>query len=443
MTIFDTSLPYDTPASYDPSAPPASNPPTRGDVWRYRFYQMQNGQPGFTSETHMFDLPLNGVTFGYKLNAVGQLTGNLQLSDVTVQDALAGQPSLDLLLDRTAVYVELNGDLVWGGVLQQANYDSMTKVAALVCQDWWGYFYNSRLIRWNATYTNADQLYIAADLINSAMGAPYTAGGYTPGYSGVVGGVVGVSLGATAQGALNGSFTSGVTRTQSWLASSFKSIGQAVADLGNATNGFDWTIDVAYDSGGNPTKTFNLWYPRAGRTAQTQQLFGSETVFNMSGASGQNYKWPTGQKKPANDLFAAGSGAGGAAVEAEASDPGMLQQGWPLLEDNISLTDVSDQTLLNQLAQARLNQQKYPVRLPQVQYNAGADSDQPLGSFALGDDARLIIPPDVYFPNGYDSARGNFGEVWWRVVQNDVTVKDDGKSSMLITYALPPIIGGT
>lgn len=415
------------------------------DVWRYRFYQMANGQPGFTAESHLFDLPLNGVTFGSRLGQAGQLSGTIQMSDTTVQDALAGQPPLHLLADRTAVYVELNGDLVWGGVLQQPNYQSSTKQCQIQCQDWWGFFLNSRQISWNSSYANVDQLYIAADLLNCAMGAPYTSAqipGYTPSYTGVVGGGVGVLLGLTAQGALGGSYLSGITLTQSWLASANKAIGQAIADVGTAANGFDWTIDVAYDSSGNPTKTFNLWFPRAGRSYQTQQLTGGSVVFNLAGQSEQEYQWPTGTNKPGNTLYGIGSAAGATVPPAVASAPGLIQSGWPLLEDSVSFTDVSDPNLLSQLTQAYLNQVKYPVANPRITYNAGSDSDQPLGSFAMGDDARLIIPPDPYFQNGYDSARGNYGENWWRVIQTDVTVNDDGKSNMVLTFALPPTIVG-
>ncbi len=416
------------------------------DVWRYRFYQMQNGQQGFTSETHLFDLPVNTATFTSKIGAVGQIAGTVQMSDPTVQAALLGQPSFDLLCERTAVYVELNGDLVWGGILQQANYVASKRQMRIQGQDWWGYFANNRNLSWNASYAGADQLHVAADVINCAMGAPYSASGagnfqiagYTPTFTGVVGGNVGIVFGTSTRNALGGSHQSGVLVTQAWQASSAKAVGQIISDLGSAANGFDWTIVVSYDATGAPKKTFNLWYPRTGRTWQEQTLYGSTVVFSVPGSSGQDYQWPTGQDKPCNSLLVSGSAAGGNAVQVEISDPSMLDTGWPLLEDNTSFADVSDPNVLGQVGTGVLNQRKLPIRLPQIQYNAGSESDQPLGSFALGDDARVIIAPDPYFQNGYDSARGNYGEVYWRVVQQQVTVNDDGKSNMLLTFALPP-----
>lgn len=411
-----------------------------GDQWRYRFYQMQNGLPGFTSEVHLFDIPMNGVTFSTKLNNIGGLSGVIQMTDSGVQAALDNQPSLDLLCERTAVYVELNGELVWGGIMQQVQYQSTKEQVKIQCQDWWGYFATMRVISWDASYTGIDQLLIAADLINIAQGnasstsqEPDIAAGY------ISGGNVGVVLGPTAVGALTGAVVSNQEITIGYAQSAFKNLGQAISDVGVAANGYDWTIDVAYDSNGNPTKTFNLWYPRAGRTYQDQQASGAAVEFNMPGTSGQDYNWPSGVTQTANVLFAAGSGTGNSAISAEAANPDLLTTGWPLMENSTSFTDVIDQTQLDQLALAYLYQVQIPVRQPSIQYNPGSDSDQPLGSFAIGDDCRLIIAPDPFFQNGYDSARGNYGENWWRIIQVDTTVSDDGKSNMTVSMTLPPV----
>lgn len=418
-----------------------------GDVWRYRFYQMANGQPGFTSERHLFDLPINQVTFSSKLNDVGQFQGTVQMTDPGVQAALANQPPLDLLCERTALYVELNGNLVWGGVLQQSQYVASTKQTQIQGQDWWGYYTNSRFVAWNSSYTEADQLLIAADLMNIGLGnasnisqpgaqSPPVAAGY------IIGGAVGVVLGPTPTGALAGTITSGTIITVAYAQSAFKNLGQAISDMGTAANGFDRSIDCAYTAG-VPTKTYNLWYPRAGRTYQVQQASGAAVEFNFTGISGQDYQWTAGVTQCANVLFGAGSGGGNTAIASEAANPDLITQGWPLMEDSTSFTDIVSQNQLDQIALAYLNQVQLPVRQPQITYNVGNDSDQPLGSFAIGDDCRLVISPDPYFPIGYDSAGGNYGEIWWRIIQVQTTVSDDGKSNMVITLGMPPIIPGS
>jgi hypothetical protein len=413
------------------------------DTWRYRFYQMQNGQPGFTSESHLFDLPMNQVTFTTILQNTGSWSGKLQATDPAVKGALAGLPPLHLLCDRTAVYVELNGQLVYGGILQQVSYDSLAQQITLQGMDWWGYFNNGRIINWNANYTGTDQLLIAADLMNIAQGAA-SSSAQTPALAAntVVAGSVGVLLGQIPTAALAGSYSSGNPQTQAWAASAYKPIGQAISDLGSSANGFDWTIDIAYVNG-VPTKTFNLWYPRSGRTQQQQQTAGSAVTFDMGSSSGQKYVWVAGEIQTANILYGAGSGAGNTSITSEASAPVMWGQGYPLLQQSVSYTDILTQTLLDYVTQGNLIGLEYPVSQPQIQYNAGTDSNQPVGSYAIGDDVRLIIPPDPYFgTSGYDSEGTSTGEQWWRIQQVSVTVNDDGKSYQTLTLGTPPVFPG-
>ncbi len=68
---------------------------------------MQNGLPGFTSEQHLFDLPINGPQFSTVLQQTGTISGKVQLTSPDVKRALLGQPPLHLLEDKTAIYVEL------------------------------------------------------------------------------------------------------------------------------------------------------------------------------------------------------------------------------------------------------------------------------------------------------------------------------------------------
>jgi hypothetical protein len=404
---------------------------------------MQNGRPGFASEQYLFDLPVNQATFNQKLGQVGTLTGTIQTTDPAVQRALLGQSPWPQLLERTAVYVDLNGQLVWGGILQQAQFQRTMHQVQIQCQDWWGYLANSRIISWNSSYTGIEQTLVAADLVNIAQGAASTSSQSPPIAAGyVVGGNVGILLGPTATQALTGAYTSNIAVTVAWAQSAFKNVGQAISDIGTASQGFDWTIDVAYSSN-VPTKTFNLWYPRAGRTQQLQQASNSAVVFDLGSSSGIDYTWVGGQVAASNVMFGAGSGAGNVAIASVAADPALLDQGWPLLENSTSFTDINSQALLDQITLAYLNQTKYPISQPVIRYRVGADSNQPIGSFAIGDDIRLIIDPDDFFQSGYDSSRGNLGEQWWRVIQTQVTVQDDGMSYIDITLGTPPIFPGT
>lgn len=388
------------------------------DQWRYLFYAMQNGTPNFTSEVLLFALPMNSVSFTSKLNASGTFTGTCNLADPTVEKLLLGQPTFDLLCGKTAIYVELNGVLVWGGMLQTAKYQASSRQVQLGGVDWWAYF-AQRIISWNASYSAQDQLFIASDLINQAQA--------------VVGGNVGVVVPTAG--------TSGVNLTVSYLATDFKQISGAVNDIATNATGFDWSIDVQYVAG-VPTKQFNLWFPRRGRTQQQQQAAGSAVTFVLNGASGQDYIWPADSSLQAITTYGSGAGGAGTGISSTASDPNVLNAGWPLLEDTISRADISQQSLLDAIVKGYQHGMEYPITLPEITYNVGAGSDQSIGTFTVGDDCRLIISPDAYFSAGYDSAV-NPG-VWWRICQLDVKVADQGLSQAHIVFARPPfIVGGS
>jgi hypothetical protein len=411
------------------------------DVWRYRFYQMANGQPGYTSEVHLFDLPINTANFSTVLQGNGTFMGTVQMADPGVRAALNGQPPLFLLCDRTALYVEYDGTLVWGGILTQAKYDSLLQTCQIQGMDWWGYFAQSRLVTWNTTYTNADELLVAADLINIAQGAASSSSASPAVPAGqVVGGAVGVLLGPNATAALGGSYTSGQAQTVLYAQTSLKSVAGAISDLATALQGFDWAVNVVYVNG-VPTKTFDIYYPRAGRTQQTQQASGSAVVFNMSDKDCLKYILTSGQTQTANTVYGSGSGAGNTAITSVQSNPNLLTAGWPLTEQSISYTDVTAQAQLDGLTAAAVGAWQVPVTNPELWWSPGS-FDQPLGSWAIGDDARLICAPDPYFPNGYDSARGNTGEQYWRIHQWTTYVVDQGASYVDIVLGTPPVIPG-
>jgi hypothetical protein len=54
-----------------------------------------------------------------------------------------------------------------------------------------------------------------------------------------------------------------------------------------------------------------------------------------------------------------------------------------------------------------------------------------LGSWLVGDDARLITDADPNFPNGLDQ--------FWRIVQHSVTVPDSGRAQVTLTFNRPPV----
>jgi hypothetical protein len=101
--------------------------------------------------------------------------------------------------------------------------------------------------------------------------------------------------------------------------------------------------------------------------------------------------------------------------------------GYPALEKVIAhSTVIEDATLQGHVAR-ELAQSSRPVELPEV--SVRADMDPELGTYIVGDAARLIIPPGKVplFPAGRDTFR--------RIVSRTVTVSNEGTEAVRLALA--------
>jgi hypothetical protein len=101
-------------------------------------------------------------------------------------------------------------------------------------------------------------------------------------------------------------------------------------------------------------------------------------------------------------MYGVGSGSGEGKLLSTQNNTAQLTAGWPLLEASVSLTDYTDQTLLNNMTLANLNAVINPVVVMRVVTEAY--NDPILGSFKAGDDFRVRIT-DPRFPDGIDVIR--------------------------------------
>src|SRR5207237_449511 len=145
---------------------------------------------------------------------------------------------------------------------------------------WWSLF-PWRRITADKTYSAAthDQLFIARDLVTYAQSKP--------------GGALGITV---------GSEVSGRKRDAAYHFYEHKPVAEAVEQMSRLDDGFDFAIDVAYDSSGAFTRTFRLWYPRKGRTA------GSTGHVWELGRNMVSLKWPEDGTKTVNASYALGAG---------------------------------------------------------------------------------------------------------------------------------------
>ncbi|MBB5852231.1 hypothetical protein ACFQ05_03010 [Amycolatopsis umgeniensis] len=345
------------------------------------------------------ELPLSGVSFDKKLNDSGGFRGRLRVDDPEIR---MREPRLLTEPGRTALYVERNGDLLWGGVLWTSRYSAANGVLELGASDFLSYFDHRFMLDpadLAAPFTcSGDQLEVAARVIALAQA-------HADGDLGVV---------------ITGPATSGVTRSISYAPAECKAVGEVLRDLSGAEGGFDFAFDVQYDENGTPRRSLRLGHPRLGLAADAN-------VWEY-GANLIDFGWPSDAASMATRMLGTSSGQTGAPVIR--ADPSAHAAGWPLLEAAAPQLDTADPALLAAHVAGELAVRRRPVVLPEL--TVRADLDPIVGSYSVGDDARVLID-DPFFA-------GDLLDVTVRILGFSVTPGDDaGQEEVVLTVA--PILG--
>lgn len=361
------------------------------------------------------ELPLTDVTYGRVLNGAGPFTARLSLaapperaldrfgdvaSDVVGADVAARRQRLqvrDWLTGtapaKTAIYVERDGVLMGGWIVWTRDYDTDARVLTLGGAELWSYF-RRRRIRWTVRHTATDQLVIARSLIDRAQQS--------------TGGNVGV---------ITGTETSGRLRDRTYETFEDKPVGEAVEQLAAVIDGFDFEVTVGLESGAY-VRRLRLHYPQMGRPAsQTGHVF--EVGRNAT------MRWHEDGSRAANSVAGIGAGEGVSMLRSVQTDTALLTEGYPLLEESISLKDVSVAATLTGHTGEALADLRLPATLPTV--TALADTDPAFGAYIPGDFARIRSQPgqDPRWPDGLDT--------FARIASWTVRVPDEGPETVDIT----------
>jgi hypothetical protein len=353
------------------------------------------------SGTILDELPLSGVAFDKRLNDVGSLRGQLQVTDPEIRDRL---PRRLTEPGRTAVYVDRDGDLLWGGIIWTSRYTASSGVLEIGAADFLSYFEHRRVVTLPLDQAeerpyvppDPDQLAIAADLIARAQSHP--------------GGDLDIDV--------RGAGTTSVPRNITYALGEQKPVADALRDLANADGGFDFVVDVAYDSALRPRRFLQLGYPRLGQS-------GAPHVWEY-GANLIDFVWPRDAASMATRLFAQGTSETEQPLVRYAEDTTAYAQGWPLLEDAASQLDTKDSALVLAQAQGELAVRRRPVVLPEL--TVRADLAPVVGDYAVGDDARLVIDDPIFTDTPLD--------VLVRIMSFEVTPGDDaGLEQVTLTVA--------
>lgn len=362
------------------------------------------------------ELPFDGVTFSQRLNTPGQFQATLNFLDPNIQKLRPGQI---IQPGRTALFIDYEGVLIWGGMIWTMNFTRATAAAVPIKgKEWWSYF--------TARVQATDYTSPAWPVDANGAGDPMAIAGI------VVNNVLNASLGsALAAGTgfpLTVNQNNGVpTPDSGWVIESYPYTQLQTVDtiVTNLTQmgygiGFDYGMDVAYAPGTNtPTVTMNMAYPRRGQIASVDSV----TVVTQAS---QDYAYPQDATQQGGTIYGNGSGSG--QIQTIQSNPSVIEAGWPLLEIVNSYSNISSFGQLEQVVQGDLDQQSFPITNPQFTIPMFGDPNPT--SYRIGDDIRWIIEPDERFPNGLDW--------YWRIVGLDFSPSSEGLSTVQFTLNLPP-----
>ena len=348
------------------------------------------------------ELPLTGVTFTQVLNSPGSLNAHMLVSDLR-------ENSLDYvnatIPARTAIYVDRNGVLVWGGILFARRYNASQQRIEITAREFDSYF-ERRRISTSQAFNNVDQLTIAETLVNNAQAAT----------NGNIGLIVPTN-------------TSGVLVSRVFYAYELKDLYSGIKDIATQSTGFDFNVDVQYDSSQNPTKILRLDYPYRGVTWDATSP--TALVFEFPGNL-VDYEYPEDGSVTTNAMFGIGPGSNEGKLIASSTVPAQWDAGWPLLEDTTTYNDVYDSTLLTNLTSAEVFAKQNPVTTVKVVLPAYVDPV--LGSYKTGDQCLLRITDDR-FPN---QGSGYGLVVVQRIVAINVEPGENGPERVTLTLVNPP-----
>ena len=129
-------------------------------------------------------------------------------------------------------------------------------------------------------------------------------------------------------------------------------------------------------------------------------------------------------------MYVIGAGSSDAQLISTAQDTTKFANGWGLLEETASYTDVTDTTLLANLASAQI----FAASSPPITLKIVAPPyvDPVYGTYEIGDDVRVRIK-DPFFPQGLDNS--------YRIVALNVQPGETGPEQITLTLTFGSYIG--
>lgn len=313
---------------------------------------------------------------------------------------------------RTAIYIDRDGELVWGGIIWNRRLSGAT---LQLSGNGFLSFFGKRRIRQDMDMLGTEQITIARTVLQYALDVTY---------QGRRVGDIGLRIDGTSD--------SGVLRDSLLNGSDRKVVLDTVMELVNLSNGFDLAVDVYYDGAtAAPAKDLNFYYPHQGRTPDASPLVWEyEAGTGAPGGIIAAYDWPEDGTRMVTLALGRGDTTDFPVLSEEYADA-LLVTGWPLLEDEHTWSNdvaIEDQDTLDEHTKAVLAVRGGLVTTPTVTLRAGVDP----GDYVMGDWVKVAITDPLRFPSSTPGVPGY--EDWLRIIGRTVTPPlGDGLESTDVT----------
>jgi hypothetical protein len=314
------------------------------------------------SEEIIAEIPMFGTYMDLELNAGGRFDGAFNL-DQTGKD---NQTLLDATVPgRSFICCERNGKPIWIGFIWSRTYQSQAKSVQIFAQSFENYP-QYQLVRNDFSRTADSKFSIFNDLWTNMQS--------------VTGRNININVDSLPY--------DNTTTDISILATDFKMYGEALSELADGANGFDWIIDIAKSG------TFYI------KTIRMATLLGATDhgLFTLDyPGSILNYYATESMAGAGTNVFIVGAGEGSTMSVAESTQNEMIIQGFPRWDFVVSRKDISTQFAIDSMA----TQEGAIRRPPQLFFKPTPKGDRipEFGSFGLGDACSIAIK-DSRFPDG-------------------------------------------
>jgi hypothetical protein len=343
-------------------------------------------------------IPAFGVSFGRTVNQPGAWTGEVKLSDPGVQELDWKNSTLPA---KTALFIDIAGVLVWGGIIWTRRYQKSKATLKLTAAEFGSYFQRRLQAK---DYTNTFEaglnngIEIAKRVISDAIEKESEAD-----YPGPIAGTIALVANyydGEAEPPVKMSYPDTSLQT-------IESIVNTLSQMGYGY-GFDYSFDVAYLHGTQtPAVTLNFFFPTKGRSA-------AESGVVWLGNSALDYEWCEDGMSAANSVAETGASGLQPAIASGKTEHGWDFIDYPLLEQATARSQVTAEKVLERIALGDLARLGWPVATSWMQLPLAITQQQRIendgslfvfGEYDIGDRGvfrvdRDTARPDWRFPQG-------------------------------------------